>query len=313
MRLRFTQEFEIMRGEIHDQKPAAGGHHARGLPQRARRIVEIMQHLMDHDEIEGPVFDGRRVNVALAQLGPRQPGLFEIGPRDRQHGVARIEPDHARRTGREKLQHPSRARAEIEQSADRTIADGGEHRLFDGLLRCMHRPQSVPVRSEPREIILRRFRTLLARGGEARPVGHDMRIGRVERIEQRMQQASGDGAVRQAEERPGALAMTLDEARFDEELEMARNARLRLAENVGEIGYRQLTLSKQRQDPQTRLLPGRPKGDQSIAQSQDGRIGHRIQASDLHIKICLYQIGTGRNLSIRLNPKPCPRLREASA
>ena len=61
----------------------------------------------------------------------------------------------------------------------------------------------------------------------------------------------------QAEEGPGALAVALDQAGLRQEPQMARDARLRLAQDVGEVGDGQLGLAQQRQHAQARLLARR--------------------------------------------------------
>ena len=59
--------------EIDDDQPAARAQRPRRLSQRARRIVEEVQHLMDDDEIVGVALDRRGVDVALAQRTLRRP------------------------------------------------------------------------------------------------------------------------------------------------------------------------------------------------------------------------------------------------
>ena len=61
--------------------------------------------------------------------------------------------------------------------------------------------------------------------------------------------------------------MPLDEAGLGEELEMARDARLRLAEDVGQVRHRELALGKQREDPQPGLLGRGPQSLQGLGQS----------------------------------------------
>ena len=68
----------------------------------------------------------------------------------------------------------------------------------------------------------------------------------------------------------------MDQARFRQELEMARDARLRLPQNLGQVGNRQLGLGQQHQHPQARILAGGlERGVQGI-EWQMGRIGHGI-------------------------------------
>ena len=90
------------------------------------------------------------------------------------------------------------------------------------------------------------------------------------------------------EERPGAFAEALDQAGFDQQLEMARDARLRLAQDVGEVGDGQLGLGHQRQHAQPRRLARRLEGG---VEGVERQVGSRLASWDQshHIKICLYR------------------------
>ena len=67
MRELVAQEFLVMGGEIDHQEPPARPQRPRGFGERARGIVEEVQHLVDDDEVIGVALDRRRVDVALAQ------------------------------------------------------------------------------------------------------------------------------------------------------------------------------------------------------------------------------------------------------
>ena len=53
MGMALAQELEIVRREIDDQQAAAGPEHPRRLGDRPLGIVEIVQHLVDRDHVEG--------------------------------------------------------------------------------------------------------------------------------------------------------------------------------------------------------------------------------------------------------------------
>ena len=74
----------------------------------------------------------------------------------------------------------------------------------------------------------------------------------IEPRDQRARDIGGAAALAQPEERPRALAEALDQAGLGQQPQMARQARLRLAQNFGEVGDRQLGLGEQRQDAQAR-------------------------------------------------------------
>ena len=57
---------------------------------------------------------------------------------------------------------------------------------------------------------------------------------------------------------------------------MARDARLRLAQDVGEVGDRQLGLGQQRQDAQARRLAGGLERAVEVRERKVGRTGHGV-------------------------------------
>ena len=90
---------------------------------------------MDDDEIVRVGLDRRSVDVALAQLDVAKAGLIDAAAGERQHRRALVDADRARGAGGEKLEHPPRSGAEIEQVAVRLFADHRDERRLDPLLR----------------------------------------------------------------------------------------------------------------------------------------------------------------------------------
>ena len=128
-------------------------------------------------------------------------------------------------------------------------------RRLDPLLRSMQRANPVPVRRLLGEIGRGLLAPRLARGLEPDPVGAERRVGGVEPADE----VAGEGAalVGEAEERPGPLALPGGEARLDQQLQMARDARLGLAEDRDQLADRELRLVEQAEDPEPRLLARR--------------------------------------------------------
>ena len=81
------------------------------------------------------------------------------------------------------------------------------------------------------------------------------------------------GALAEAEEGPGAFAVPLDEAGLGQELEMTRDSRLRLAQDIGQVRHRELALGQEREHPQPGFLGGGPQSLQGLGQS-GGRVVH---------------------------------------
>ncbi len=127
------------------------------------------------------------------------------------------------------------------------------------------------------EIGLRRVGARAAHRGEPFAVAHHDRILRIEPRHQRAGKLGAAAGLGQPEERPGAFAEALDQAGLDQQLEMARDARLRLAQDVGEVGDGQLGLGHQRQDAQPRRLARRLEGGVEGVERQVGsRVIHGI-------------------------------------
>ena len=69
--------------------------------------------------------------------------------------------------------------------------------------------------------------------------------------------------------------MALDKAGFEQQLEMTRDARLRLAENGHQFAHRQLRLGQQRIDAQPRLLANGGEAGERVRQG-GVLVGHSI-------------------------------------
>ncbi len=230
---------------------------------------------MHQHEVEAAAPEGRRIDVALAQVDPGEAEALQVGAGHRQHRVAGVEPGGAGGAGAEQAEHPPGAGAEIDEGPDRAGAEDVEDRRLDGGLRHVQRAQAVPLRRQPGEEALRRLGALGPDGIEARAVLRQGRRRAVEAGEERGDEVGR--ALDEAEERPGALAVALDEARLDHQLEVARDPRLRLAEDVGEVGDRQLALAEKGQDAQARLLRRRAQHAQGITEGDRSR--HRLTHS----------------------------------
>ena len=144
------------------------------------------------------------------------------------------------------------AGAEIEQIAERLVAEHLKEGGFDPLLRRVHRTDTVPVSRLLGEIGGRLPAPRFARAFEPAPIGgHDG----VDRIEAPDEFASESRTLLgQAKKGPRAFAASDREPGFDQELQMPRDAGLRLAENGDKLAHRQLNLVEQAEDPEPRLF-----------------------------------------------------------
>ena len=169
---------------------------------------------MDDDEVVSVALDRRRIEVALAQLDVAQAALTDARARDRQHCRALVDADGAIGARREQLEHPTRAGPEIEQAADRFVADHRHDRHLDPALRRVQRADRVPVGGALGEIDCRLPAPRLARRGQPAAIGGEGRVGGIDAVDQRARQRAA--GVGEPVERPGAFALALGEAGFDQ-------------------------------------------------------------------------------------------------
>ena len=89
MRVLVAQKFERMWREIDEHEDALWAQHASRLGERRRRPIGVMQHLVDHDSIEGFVRQGPVDTCRRAERIPfSRPDPFEIDPRYQRASLA---------------------------------------------------------------------------------------------------------------------------------------------------------------------------------------------------------------------------------
>jgi tRNA-Thr(GGU) m(6)t(6)A37 methyltransferase TsaA len=279
--LGLAQELEGMRREIDDEHPPAGREKPRRLAQGATGIVEIVEDLMHHHEIKTVALERGSVDVALPQFDPVQSLRLEIGAGDREHGVTGVEPHGPGGLRREQGQHPARPGAEIDQAAIRPPAQSlDDRRLYRGLGHVKG-AQPVPLRRQSSEEVLRGLRPLLANGGETGTIAGKNGICPVELLQNGGEEARHGAVLRQPEERPGALPVTAHETGLDEQFEMPGDPRLRLAENVRQIGHGQFARAQESQHAQTGLFAGRAQSVEGVGRTKAAR--RRSRHKDMFI------------------------------
>ncbi len=282
MREMLAQRLLFVGGEIDDQQPPAGTQQPRGFGERAAGIVEEMQHLMDDDEIIGAALHRRGVDVALAQLHVAQAAARSMRARATL-SIAGLRSTPTARLGErgEQFEHAAGSRAEVEQRLDRRIADEIEDRGFDLRLGRVHGADAIPFGGLRGEISGRLLAPGLARHLEPRPIGGERRIVGGDAGDQVARERAA--RFRQPEERPGALAMPLGEARIDQQLQVARDARLRLAENADQLADRQLRFAEQAEQAQPRDFAGRFEGAEQRFEREGG--GVEMRHKDMFMSI----------------------------
>ena len=197
---------------------------------------------------------GEIVDVAVAHAAMLEPGAVEPGARERQHVAREVEAEAALDVAGEELQHAPGAGAEIEQRADRLVAERRADRRFDRGVGDVQLADAVPFGGMPAEIILRGGGARGAHRGQPLAVAGDDRIVRIEPGDQRARDVGGAAALAEAEEHPRALAVALDQPGFGQKPQMAREAGLRLAQDRGQVGDGQFGLGDEHREAQPRRL-----------------------------------------------------------
>ena len=224
---------------------------------------------MDDDDVEGIARQRQVVDVALPHAAMLAGRRGRAGARKRQHVGRQVDAEAALDLRPEQFEHAPGAGAEIEQRAERPVGSAARIAASTGVVGDMQLADAVPLGGMAREIGLRRRGPGGAHAGEPLAVARDGRVGGVEPRRPGARDQLGAGAVLgEAEEGPGALAEALHQPGLGQQLEMARDARLRLAQDVGEIRDRQLGLGEQRQDAQPRLLARRLEGGVEVVEGE---------------------------------------------
>ena len=121
----------------------------------------------------------------------------------------------------------------------------------------MQPAQRVPFSGIAGEIILCALRARLLQRLQAPVVPLENRIAAIGRGQDRAHQRYVSALPAQPEIGPGAFLVAIDQPGFAEQLQMPGNARLRLAEDLGQIGDGQIAGRKKEKKPQTRGFPRR--------------------------------------------------------
>jgi len=118
--------------KVDDEQRAVGPQRARRLEDGRSGVVEEVQDMMEHGEIDALRFDIEVIHVALTHRAVRQPSLIEAATGDVQHLPAQIDADAAGDAIGEQLEDSARTGADVEQVVDREIGDGVEEgSLYD--------------------------------------------------------------------------------------------------------------------------------------------------------------------------------------
>ncbi len=222
-----------------------------------------MQHLVDDDGVERAARRRELIHVALADGAVARARALEIDARHGEHLARQIDAERALDARRHHFEHAPGAGADVEQVVDRLVGQELDQRRLDLALADMERADAVPVLRVGAEIGFGRGAPLPLHLVEPLAVErHDRVLGRQHGDEPLGRAARA--AARQAIEHPVGLAEAVEQPGLAQQFQVARHARLALAENVGQLAHGQLALGAQRQKPEPGRLGGGAQGGQKL-------------------------------------------------
>ncbi len=229
-----------------------------------RWLRQIVQHLMNDDGVGRAIGQRHVVDVAVADLGVRQARRLELERRIGQHRLVDVEAEAALVATGQHLQHAAGTRAEVDQGLERRArerrGDGG----FDRGLGHVERADAVPVGRMLAEIGLGSGLALVLQSLGAGAVTAQDGVAGIDGIQQAAHEPAALRPVRDVKIDPAPFTETLDQAGFRQELQMSADARLALAQDLGQILDVELTGRQQQEDPETRALGRRLEGEHEV-------------------------------------------------
>jgi predicted small lipoprotein YifL len=207
-----------------------------------------MEDLVQDDGVGGRIAKWKRAYVALPQFPPAL--SIELRPGEAKHFWTAVNANRVVGFRAKQLDHASGARANINQPPNRS-AKHGLHTVFHCTVGDMKRPDRIPLVGMLDEILSRRRGTISANSSKACCVGSGPVIAFISfgSIKQREEWQS-KGRRCGGEENPAPFLAANGESRINEDADMARNARLALAENLRKLTHRELHRAQQSHNPE---------------------------------------------------------------
>src|SRR5690606_425819 len=159
---------------------------------------------------------------------------------------------------REQLQHASGAGAEVHVTLEAALADKVEQRLTDATLEAVAAAHAVPLPGIAIEVAGGAFLVRAVKPCEAGEVVAQLAIVARQIVPHEPHQRMVGKTV----EDPGALLVALDDARVAQQLEVPAHPGLALFEDDRQLGYGQLPVEENRDDPEPGSLGDSLQGPQ---------------------------------------------------
>ena len=211
-----------------------------------------MQHLVKQHHIEAvagrTIQERQPIGVTQAHLGVVDIGAEQPVAGDRQHVGTDIDADGTLGMRRNQLQHPAGASAGIQEILDRSRREMTRDGRLDLFFGRMQGADALPLLGVGLEIGGGRGGARLAHIRQPGAIGFlQIRIG--QGSDGRAQFGAG-APVGGAAEYPAAFLEPLHQSGLAQQLQVARDAGLRLAHDLDQLADRQLSLAQQQQQAQ---------------------------------------------------------------
>ena len=193
----------------------------------------------------------------------REPGAGQPRARQRQHRLRGIHADALADPRRQQFQHPPGAGADIQQPAGIVLRHQRQQRGLDRGGRQVQRPHLIPVGALAAETLGRDAGAFGQHAGGLAAVGLQDRVVLRQPCDQVARQRARL-AVRQGEPDIGALAHPVQQAAVAQQLQVAGQARLRLAEDFGELRDAEGAAAGQRQQAEAGRFSGGAQAGQQV-------------------------------------------------
>ena len=216
-------------------------------------------------------------------------GAIEIGAGDGQHLARHVDADAAPVERRQQLEQPAGAGAEVEHRLERPLADDPADRRLDRTVGRVQRADLVPAGGIGREIGGRPLLPLALDGAQPFEVALDLRVAVMDARHQRVDEFARGIIVRQPEECPRTFLVAADQPGLEQQLEMPRHARLRLVEDLGEVGDGEVAARQQRQDAQPAGFGGRLQCIYHRVERHMRPGQHSKLQKDINISLCEFR------------------------
>ena len=191
---------------------------------------------------------------SLADGAVAQPRALQLGARQHEHVRREVDADGAVDLVGENFQDAPGAGADVEQVGHLLAGDELGELALHLVVVDIEGAQFVPLHGDLAEVVLGPAGALAHQFLEALQIAQHRRVVVRQGVDQGLCQGRRRAMVGQAEIDPAALAVAVQQAGLGQQLQVARQPRLALAEDLDQVGDRQVGMGTEHQQTQARRL-----------------------------------------------------------